>query len=67
MRKNPRNPLMDLNSDETAKRVNLASEVGLPPHYYEVKIPNHPNGVPQIHVGNIKDVERILEMYPDAI
>ena len=36
------------------------------PHYYEVKIPNHPNGVPQMHVGNIKDVERILEMYPDA-
>ena len=37
-----------------------------PPHYYEVKIPNHPNGVPQMHVGNIKDAERILEMYPDS-
>ena len=36
------------------------------PDYYEVKIPNHPNGVPQMHVGNIKDAERILEMYPDA-
>ena len=36
------------------------------PHYYEVKIPNHPNGVPQMHVGNIKDAERILEMYPDS-
>lgn len=36
------------------------------PHYYEVKIPNHPNGVPQMHVGNIKDVERLLELYPDA-
>ena len=36
------------------------------PHYYEVKIPNDPNGVPQMHVGNIKDAERILEMYPDA-
>ena len=36
------------------------------PHYYEVKIPNHPNGVPQMHVGNIKDVERLLELYRDA-
>ena len=36
------------------------------PHYFEVKIPNHPNGVPQMHCGNIKDAERILEMYPDA-
>ena len=36
------------------------------PHYYEVKIPNHPNGVPQMHCGNIKDAERLLEMYPDA-
>ena len=35
-------------------------------HYYEVKIPNRPNGVPQMHVGNIKDVERLLELYPDA-
>ena len=37
-----------------------------PPHYYEVKIPNHPNGIPQMHCGNIKDAERLLEMYPDA-
>ncbi len=36
------------------------------PHYYEVKIPNHPNGVPQMHCGNIRDAERVLEMYPDA-
>jgi len=36
------------------------------PHYYEVKIPNHPNGVPKMHCGNIKDAERLLEMYPDA-
>ena len=37
-----------------------------PPHYYEVKIPNHPNGVPQMHCGMKKDAERLLEMYPEA-
>ena len=36
------------------------------PHYYEVKIPNHPNGVPQMHCGKLRDAERILEMYSDA-
>ena len=36
------------------------------PHMYEVKIPNHPNGVKQTHCGNIKDAERLLEIYPDA-
>ena len=36
------------------------------PHYYEVKIPNHPNGIPQMHCGMRKDVERLLEMYPDT-
>ena len=36
------------------------------PYIYEVKIPNHPNGIPQMHCGNIKDAERILETYPDS-
>ena len=36
------------------------------PHYYEVKIPNHPNGIPKMHCGNIKDAESLLEKYPDA-
>ena len=36
------------------------------PHYYEVKIPNHPNGVPQMHCGKLRDAERLLEIYPDA-
>ena len=31
-----------------------------------IKIPNHPNGVPQMHCGNIRDAERLLEIYPDA-
>ena len=37
-----------------------------PPHYYEVKIPNHPNGVPQMHCGKLRDAESLLEKYPDA-
>ena len=37
-----------------------------PPHYYEVKIPNHPNGVPQMHCGMKRDADRLLELYPDA-
>ena len=36
------------------------------PHIWEVKIPNHPNGVKQMHCGNRKDAERLLEIYPDA-
>ena len=28
------------------------------PHLWEVKIPNHPNGVKQMHCGNLKDAER---------
>ena len=37
------------------------------PHYYEIKFVNHPNGLDKVHCGTIKDVERMLEMYPDAI
>ena len=37
-----------------------------PPHYYELKIPNHPNGVPQMHCGMKRDADRLLELYPDA-
>ena len=36
------------------------------PHYYEVVIPNHPNGVPKMHCGMKKDADRLLELYPDA-
>ena len=36
------------------------------PHLWEVKIPNHPNGVKQMHCGNREDAERLLEMYQDA-
>ena len=36
------------------------------PHIWEVKIPNHPNGVPQMHCGSRRDAERVLELYPDS-
>jgi hypothetical protein len=36
------------------------------PHLWEVKIPNHPNCISQMHCGNIKDAERILETYPGS-
>ena len=37
------------------------------PHYYEIKFINHPNGLEKVHCGTMKDVERMLEIYPDAI
>ena len=36
------------------------------PHCYEVRIPNHPNGVPKMHCGMKKDADSLLEKYPDA-
>ena len=36
------------------------------PHYYEVRIPNHPNGVPKMHCGMKRDADSLLEKYPDA-
>ena len=36
------------------------------PHYFEVKFRNHPNGLEKVHCGTIKDVERVLEINPDA-
>ena len=56
---------MDSNSElSTRSRNELARQDA--PHYYEVKIPNHPNGVPQMHCGTKKDADRLLELYPDA-
>ena len=66
MRKqNQRNHLMDSSSELSTKSQSQLMRQDAP-HYYEVKIPNHPNGVPQMHCGNIKDAERLLEIYPDA-
>ena len=36
------------------------------PHYYEVKIKGHPNGVPQIHCGQEKDAIDMCERYPGS-
>ena len=36
------------------------------PHYFEVRFKNHPNGLEKIHCGTLKDVERALEINPDA-
>ena len=36
-------------------------------HYYEIKFVNHPNGLEKVHCGTMKDVERMLEIHPDAI
>ena len=63
--KNPKSHSMDSSSELSTKSQSQLRRQDFP-HYYEVKIPNHPNGVSQMHCGNIKDAERLLEMYPDA-
>ena len=63
--KNLKSPLMDSNSELSTKPQSQLMRQDAS-HYYEVKIPNHPNGVPQMHCGNVKDAERLLEIYPDA-
>ena len=37
-----------------------------PPHYYEVKLENHPNGLKQMHCGTMRDLESVLSMNPGA-
>ena len=65
---NQRSPSMDSNSDMGLTTRDLQSKLVTqePPHMWEVRIPNHPNGVPKMHCGNEKDAQRLLEMYPDA-
>ena len=65
MRRNPKSRSMDSSSKLSTKSQSQLKRQDFP-HYYEVKIPNHPNGVPQMHCGNIKDAERLLELYPDG-
>ena len=36
------------------------------PHYYEVKIVDHPNGVKQMHIGKWRDVQTVLDRYPGS-
>ena len=37
------------------------------PHYCEVKVVGHPNGVKQMHIGQWRDVETVLERYPGSL
>ena len=37
-----------------------------PPHYFEVKIQNHPNGVPQMHCGKEEDAIEMCKRYPGS-
>ena len=36
------------------------------PHYFEVKLKDHPNGLKKVHCGTIEDVERVLEINPGS-
>ena len=57
------NPNSKPNLSRTSRSELVAQDA---PHLWEVKIPNHPNGVKQMHCGNRLDAERLLEIYPDA-
>jgi hypothetical protein len=36
------------------------------PHYYEVKLECHPNGLKQLHCGTVRDLESVLKRYPNS-
>tara|TARA_R100001224_G_C3892763_1_gene105584 strand:+ start:62 stop:349 length:288 start_codon:yes stop_codon:yes gene_type:complete len=36
------------------------------PHYYEVSVVGHPNGIKQLHIGQWRDVLPVLERYPGS-
>ena len=36
------------------------------PHYFEVKLEDHPNGLKQLHCGTMRDLESVLERYPNS-
>lgn len=51
---------------ELAKKQKDALVTQDAPHIWEVRIPNHPNGVPKMHCGTLRDAQMIMEKYPDA-
>ena len=65
MKRNPKSHSMDSNSELSTKPQSQLVRQDAP-HYYEVRIPNHPNGVPKMHCGMKKDADMLLEKYPDA-
>ena len=48
------------------KRETTDLTTGQPPHYFEVKLCGHPNGVPQIHCGRENDAIAMCERYPGS-
>ena len=50
----------------TERRIHLPDIVPEIPHYYEVTLKNHPNGIKQLCCGTWRDVEGVLERYPDS-
>ena len=50
----------------TTKKLQSKLAVQDTPHYYEVKLNNHPNGVEQIHCGSLKDLESTLSRHPGS-
>ena len=57
------NPNSNLKISQTSASELVARET---PHYYEVKLVNHPNGVKQLHCGSLKDAESALKRYPGS-
>ena len=37
-----------------------------PPHYFDVKLSGHPNGVPQMHCSRESDAINMCERYPGS-
>ena len=60
------NSNMGLTTRRLQKTKNFLAKTELP-HFFEVKFVNHPNKLEKVHCGTLKDVERILDMYPDAM
>jgi hypothetical protein len=65
---NQKSPLRDLNSDMGLTTREMQSQLVAKdaPHYYEVKIEGHPNGVPQMHCGQERDAIDMCERYPGS-
>ena len=59
---------MDSNFDMglTTKELQSKLVAKEPPHYYEVKLNNHPNGLPQLHCGKEEYAIEMCERYPGS-
>ena len=50
----------------TTKKLQSELVTQEPPHYFEVKIQNHPNGVPQMCCGKQEDAIEMCKRYPGS-